>query len=315
MSDLERRDEAVGVSGFARHQRLPTSFQLGAAVRAASVLSSDGTRIVDARDSYLSLPTGGVYRHTDLGLGERLLLGTGVLHEHGDTLYPTPEALVLARLPEREGCEFLLEILLERHPPIWLSTIEGVEGVALEYVPDTAREVLETLVGGAASQSAFLRRVASKVNPELNAETGRLAEEHVAELCRAQLRECGRNDLADQVVRISLFNDAAGYDVAAPRVDLSTRHLEVKGTRGAEGPTRVYISRNEVERAQVDPDWTLAVCRVDDCNGVTLMGCCDISAFVDELPIDRPGCARWASARLDLSVDLLAPALPSVSAA
>jgi hypothetical protein len=61
--------------------------------------------------------------------------------------------------------------------------------------------------------------------------TGDLAEAHVTKACRAQLSGAGRDDLAALVRRVSLTSDQLGYDVTAPRLDGSTRRLEVKGTR------------------------------------------------------------------------------------
>src|SRR4051812_4913786 len=112
--------------------RLPTRHQLAAALLAAAVLSDDGTRIGDARDSYATLPTGGLYRSRDLAAGERILLEVGLLWEEAGVLYPSRQAHLLARLSEREGIELLLALLLEREPPVWLAGVVGHDGVSLE---------------------------------------------------------------------------------------------------------------------------------------------------------------------------------------
>src|SRR5262245_31917874 len=119
-----------------RAQALPTGHQLAAAARAASVLSHEGTRIADARDSYTGLPSGGIYRAADLVRGERLLVSLGLLCEEDGLLYPTTEARILARLSDTEGAEMLLALLLEREPPLWLTSVTAGDEVALEYVPD-----------------------------------------------------------------------------------------------------------------------------------------------------------------------------------
>ncbi|MCW2984440.1 MAG: hypothetical protein JWR63_2010 [Conexibacter sp.] len=301
--------DAAGSDGVGS-RALPTRHQLAAAARAASVLSHAGTRLTDARDSYMALPSGGIYRTPDLLRGERLLLSLGILREEDGVLYPGREARVLACLSEAEGIEMLLALLLKRAPPLWLTGVTDGDDVALEYLPGEATGLLEQIVGGEDAQAAFLRGVASKVDPERNAETGRLAEEHVADLCREELRALGREQLAEQVQRISLINDAAGYDVAAPRVDASVRHLEVKGSRSQGGEARVFLSRNEVARALTDPDWALTVCQISAEDEVQLWGWTTAGSFADQLPVDRPGNARWESASLKLVRRDLARGLP-----
>lgn len=294
-----------------RRGTVPTRHQLAAAVRAASVLSPAGTRLEDARDSYLALPTGGLYRSPDLILGERLLIRLQLVRRQGTALCPGPEAQMLPRLPEPEAVELLLGLLLERQPPIWLSGVGDDDEPALEYIPQDAGALLEQVVGAAPSQAAFLRGIASKVDPERNAETGALAEQHVAERCRAELTDHGREDLAGEVHRISLVNDTAGYDVAAPRLDSSARHLEVKGSRGKGSTLTVYVSPNEVARGIADRDWALVLCQVADSDQVEVWGWIAAPRFADRLPSNRSGNARWESASLRLTRNELTPGLPS----
>lgn len=289
---------------------LPTRYQLGAAVRVASLLSPDGTSVSVARGAYRTHVSGGVYRSVDLIGGERLLGELGLLYERDGTLYVTPDCADLANAPDADARELLLGWLLDNTPPAWLGGALDPDGeVAFEYVPDEAAAALRGLFGGEELAIAFLCGRAVKVDPERNSETGCIAEKHVAAVAADHLRDAGREDLARLVRRISEVDDRAGYDVAAPRLDRSPRHLEVKGTRGTTGVIRVIISRNEIARGLHDPNWYLVVCRVVE-ERSSIVGWCSAVDFERELPVDQPGRARWHSVALSLRGEQLTPGLP-----
>jgi hypothetical protein len=64
-------------------------------------------------------------------------------------------------------------------------------------------------------------------------ENGRLGEQLVYGSERERLRACGRADLAERVVWVSLSNVAAGFDVLVPEEDGHDHFVEVKATQGS----------------------------------------------------------------------------------
>lgn len=255
-----------------------------------------------------------MYRVHDLERGGQLLQDAGLVLAEAGLLRRTPLLLELLAMPARDAREHLLAYLLDREPPLWLSGALDADGRASpEYLPDEAARTLVELLGADRQLEAFLEARWGKVDPQRDAQTGADAEEHVVTLCREELTAVGEVELAGQVRRISLVNDRAGYDVTAPRVDRSTRHLEVKGTRSEETTVTVYLSRNEARRGLADLDWRLVICRVGGVDGVKLLGHCAVDDFADELPLDQPGRARWASAAVRLPVVDLRPGLPAAS--
>ena len=292
--------------------RLPTGHELGAALRAGGCLSDVAISYADASDSYRTAGSSAMYRVHDLERGGELLQDAGLVLAEAGLLRRTPLLVELLAMPERDAREHLLAYLLDRTAPLWLSGALDADGRASpEYLPDEAARTLVELLGADGQLEAFLEARWGKVDPARDAQTGAYAEEHVVTLCREELAAVGEIELAGQVRRISLVNDRAGYDVTAPRVDRSTRHLEVKGTRSEEPTVIVYLSRNEARRGLTDPDWQLVVCRVRDADDIELLGHCIVKDFVAELPIDQPGRARWASAAVRLLAADLRPGLPA----
>src|SRR5688500_16852398 len=102
-------------------------------------------------------------------------------------------------------------------------------------IQDAATATLEQASPGPSEYSQNLLAMGRRFSDADAKRTGDLAEAHVTEACRAQLIEAGRDDLAARVRRVSLTSDQLGYDITAPRLDDSTRRIEVKGTR-APGP-------------------------------------------------------------------------------
>src|SRR5689334_22026477 len=98
---------------------LPTLHRLRAALKVSLVIDSRGVSFESARESFLHLPTGGLYRFEDLMAGAKLLERAGLLSSEGDGWRPTPELLSISSMPEADACEILLSILIARHPPLW----------------------------------------------------------------------------------------------------------------------------------------------------------------------------------------------------
>ncbi len=289
----------------------PTHHQVAAAVLAAERLSLDGTHLDVARHSYRAV-TGGLYRSRDLLAGEGVLVEAGLLvRTDEDILVFDERGRHLRGLSPADGRELVLAAWLESQKPAWLFGAIADGDVAWEYVPDEARETVERVVGGDRRLlDAFLECRVGKVDPERNAETGRLAEVAVAQAATAELAASGFDALAEEVRRVSEINDCAGYDVSAPRRDRTTRHMEVKGSRTESEIVQIHLSRNEARRGLADPDWSLVVCRVSPEDVVQICGWMPASSFEDELPHDQPGRARWGSAVIDVALTDLNFGLP-----
>jgi hypothetical protein len=107
-----------------------------------------------------------------------------------------------------------------------------------------------------------------------------------------------------------LISDQLGYDVIAPRLDGSSRRIEVKATRRLAWRGEVYISRNEFEVGLLDPDWSLVVVEVDAEDMPSLLGWCPAEALVAKMPADRHHLGRWNSVRLLQAEGVLSSGLP-----
>lgn len=79
-----------------------------------------------------------------------------------------------------------------------------------------------------------------------------LAEEYVVALERNRLRATGAGSFADEVVRVSIDDVMAGYDIRSYEVTGAIRHIEVKSSAG---PRSYFVlSRNEFETAREKGD-------------------------------------------------------------
>lgn len=74
---------------------------------------------------------------------------------------------------------------------------------------------------------------------------GRAGEKYVLACERDKLKQQGRDDLAEEVCRLSETDDGAGYDVESFTKSGERRRIEVKTTGGWER-TPFYITRNEL---------------------------------------------------------------------
>ena len=91
-----------------------------------------------------------------------------------------------------------------------------------------------------------------------NRQLGEEGEQLILQYERAQLRQAGRDDLANQIIWTSKeVGDGAGYDIRSYEPDGRDRLIEVKTTNGWER-TPFHISRNEVTFADNNRDaWCL----------------------------------------------------------
>lgn len=152
----------------------------------------------------------------------------------------------------------------------WLARNPDWEG-ALCQIPQSELSEASSLFIGAAptvrntpppgefdQMQAVARRFDIAGRDERNRALGRVGEERVFQHERAQLRQCGRDDLARRVRWVSQEDgDGAGYDIASFTPEGRERLLEVKTTNGWDR-TPFHISRNELEVANARrDDWYL----------------------------------------------------------
>ena len=290
--------------------RVPTAHMLGAAMKAAGTLDATGTPMDVARDSYLRLPTGGLYCFEDLIVGEQLLIQTGLVRHADNLLYPSQRLQCILSLREEDASEILLSVALSVRPPLWLYAALPEDEVFPELVPDADRNALRDTIPDPKRREALLLALARRYEPNAGTELGELGEELVVAECRAQLEAAGRRDLAERVQRVSLISDQLGYDVVAPTLAGGSRRMEVKTTASSSKMIRVYLSRNEAEVGLRDPTWALVVCRADSQDCLCIAGWRRGNELGPLLPVDKDRRATWASAVVSLQPGFLAVGLP-----
>jgi hypothetical protein len=127
--------------------------------------------------------------------------------------------------------------------------------------------------------------------------------------------EClGRTLPAEEMARVrhvSMYDDGAGFDIAAPScfLDGAMRLLEVK-TSSRDGLSfEFFISRNEVRVARQNESWHL-VAVLRKLGQFELLGHIQLSLVDQFLPVDVGQNGRWETARLSISRDAFTVGLP-----
>src|ERR1019366_5477646 len=106
------RAPVEAIAGF------PTIHLLRSALVAASVCDAAGVEAAVAHQSYLRLPTGGVYHYEDLEKGERLLIQCGLLTSSGTILYPSEQLRALRGFPSDKGPPLLPALFAHPSPSL-----------------------------------------------------------------------------------------------------------------------------------------------------------------------------------------------------
>jgi hypothetical protein len=280
---------------------LPTPHQLRSALRTGRLIDQSGSNAEDVRSAYRLVPYGGLYRSDDLIVGEAVLIAAGVLSEGDGVLVPLEGLGEIAAASDVDGCEALLVALLERRTPLWLGAATGGGALEEDLIPDQARATLREALDPETREGLLLRLGLSYSEAE-QARIGAIAEAFVVTCCRRELRDAGAPGLADAVRRVSEVSDQLGYDITAPRLDRSTRRIEVKGTRST-GRSVFYLSLN----------WALVVCRVVGEDEVHLVGHLGGGEMRRYLPRDASDEAHWQSVRVEVPEESFLPGLPPMS--
>jgi hypothetical protein len=290
---------------------LPTIHLLRAALVAASVCDAAGVETAVVHQSYLRLPTGGIYHSEDLVKGERLLLQCGLLTSQGTVLYPSEQLRALRGLPPDEASQVLLVLAAQQSPPLWLHCAVRNDAVWSELISDGDEQVLCDVIPDPDQREAFLLALANRFLSDTARQLGELGECAVVDRSRQELTQVGRGDLATLVQRVSLISDQLGYDVVAPTLHGRPRRMEVKTTgRASQTHFEVYLSRNEAAVALRDPSWALVLCQACDSSRAEVIGWCRAEAFSTMLPSDQHPNGRWIQVRLQLDSGTLNEGLP-----
>lgn len=104
------------------------------------------------------------------------------------------------------------------------------------------------------SSSSSSNKKSGKPNYDHEAKRNRLlgarGEKIVMDLELARLKICGRDDLADDIERISLNDDSLGYDIKSYDENGAERFIEVKATTRKPGLANFYYTANELRKGR-----------------------------------------------------------------
>ena len=274
--------------------RLPSRHELRCAHQAGRALHAPTTALGDARRSFQALPSSGLVGLDQFDTGTAVLIALGLVDQVGETLTVAADLGRFAAMPERPAARFLLDLLLARRPPDWLPAACAKGALNPVVIPDRDLATVEGIIPDRELREVLLLEAGRRFDADRLAALGSIGELHVVELCRAELVAAGREDLAAQVTRVSVFADDLGYDITAPTLTGASRRIEVKASRSGD----VYISRNEFFAGRLDPDWALVVVGIDSADRPDLWGWLRGSVLEDLIPLDRDAHGRWQSARL-----------------
>jgi hypothetical protein len=295
---------------------LPSRHMLRAALLAGHALTPEnGTPLSQLAASWLRTPSDGVYSPAELNVGCALLIEARYLSLSDEIILPAADLNGLLAQAEDDACREIIYRLIDERRPIWIGSATANGEVAPEMIPDAAAAALGQAFPDPKEREQFLLAMGRRFSDADAKRTGDLAEAYVTEACRTELADAGRDDLAAIVRRVSLTSDQLGYDVTAPRLDGSSRRLEVKGTRAGGPHLLIVISLNEAKVAARDDNWFLVVCRVATDDTVVVLGWTTNALLAPRMPLDQADRGGWLSAAVPIEESELIPGLPPCAAA
>lgn len=288
---------------------IPSRHQLDAAIRVASVLTTEERNLRSVRAGYEHLPSDGIFGTSDLIEGESLLIAAGLARLKQDKLSLAHDVGVLGSHDLLAARELVLTQLLLNQVPTWLPIATATGGLRPELIPTEAEEQLADIVVDPNRREALLLNLGQKYEADALSILGAVGEKAVLEECIRTLVDSDTPHLADQVARVSLVSDALGYDITSPTVNGDIRRLEVKTMGASRTVIRVFISRNEYDTGLADEDWRLVVCRLTSEESAEILGWCEVNELRSLVPKDS-GPGVWRQARLQFDSEILTPGLP-----
>jgi len=287
--------------------------QLRAAIWVLRTIGDGRVPFNTVEESFPKLPVGGV-----IGLGElqsalHALLRDGIIGRDGDNLWIDLEIRPDSFLELGSEVE-LLGVILERTNPLWLrlASSDGVE-FRPEYLPSHVEQCLHVLILDSAKREEFLLSRGRIFSSEETKRIGEEGEVLVMEELKTDLFYSGHSELAGKVIKVSEISDELGYDITAPRIDGSTRRIEVKSSANRSKSFVFYLSRNEFEVGIRDVDWSLVAVRFSELGGY-VVGWVDGKALEKLVPIDRPEAGVWTATKVSIQPQFLNQGLPTAGA-
>jgi hypothetical protein len=291
-------------------QPLPSGHQLHSVWLLARVLQPPQTQRSLALRAFRGLPTSGVLGTQDFSAGEQILESLGLIEIRGGQLVVAETVREVAAARREDAAALLIGLALERRPPAWLRFAAAGDSLKIDAIPDPDLDSLSRCFGEGERREAVLLAAARRFDASRLAALAELGEAYVVDRCREQLRDGGSQDLAMAVSRVSPVSDQLGYNVLAPRLDGSSRRIEVKATRRLAWRGEVYISRSDFEIGALDPDWSLVVVEVNTDDTPSLLGWCPAQALTAKMPRDSHPLGRWNSVRVLQAEGMLNAGLP-----
>lgn len=263
---------------------ISSAYEVHCALTVLGLIDATGSKLTDLEYSYGRVASNGYFRIEELKNGQALLESLGLLVQVGDLIRRSSTADLLFKNQDAFVSE-VIESLRNRR------NAQSPSLLSLEVSPAVPHQ----LVPGDSVLDQLSRQL-----------IGSIGELHVIHFTIQTLEYLGQLEELVSIKQVSLISDRFGFDIA---VELKSRvfNLEVKTSTIARSSTfEFYLSRNEYEISQVDPNWFLVVCYLRQRNpdivdvegwisGIQIKDCC---------PLDRPK-SIWQSARISLPKDCL----------
>lgn len=125
------------------------------------------------------------------------------------------------------------------------------------------------------------------------------------------LKEMVDPDQVNRIDHVSLYDDAAGYDIRTPSVTGAWEEvlLEVKTTTRGEGREAFFLTRNEMKVAETEPNWYLIFVKLTS-SGPKLLGHLVARELEPLLPKDQTEGLVWSEVTGRIPTDELRLGLP-----
>ena len=275
------------------------------------LIGDSGISSDDLESSWGRLPLGGQLDFEELREALDRMSAIKLVANDNGLLRTTLDSTEWLTSEDPEVDALLFQVLLNKEDPIWLRIATGAEDqLAIALVPEDVDRVLGSLGLGPEAREAFLLAAGRKFDKDdTSAITGGIGEDFVVDLLRSELSTAGHPDLANQVRRVSLISDELGYDVTAPRLDGSSRRIEVKSSTAVNRHFRFFLTANEWRVGTHDPDWSLVFVAVEE-QHPTLVGWAETKDLAEQMPRNQSALTLWTTTRVVVPLEDVRAGLP-----
>lgn len=291
--------------------RMPTRFELSAALQVAQLVGPEGVDDATLVASFEQIVSGGMIRGDHLKEATRLLALGGQLARTADGWAADSALGTLAALPHEEALIALAGLMLEAAPPMWLAGATGGAFLNPDLVPDADWKACCDAITDPDRREAMLLSAGRRYEEAAAFGLDELGASAVSTACRDRLDELGRSDLAAKVLQVA-DGQRLGYDVITPATAGGVWRLKVKTARRALPQLMLTVHRHEILAGLASTGWALVACVANPDNSVRIGGWCNSEQILGHLPDDLPGRGEWATARLFLDEQDLSSGLPDL---